>query len=468
MFKEKRFYGVAFSYMLGVFNDNAFKTAVIFLVTHHLMGIKFGPNPEGQLAEAYGLELNSEISVYFFLPFVIFATVAGWACDRFSRSKILKISKFTEVIVMTVGAWAIYQFQSNPNVFHTVLLVAVFAMALQSTFFSPARNGIIPLLFSERESSDANGMIEMMQFMGIIFGTAASAIALRAPAFLFLFPVVALAGYLFSTQIPKVPAENPTLKFNWNVFGDLFSGTKNIFKNRPLTHCILGQAYFYALGVILITCIMNMAKFSFGLTEQADIEIQTSIMLATLSIGMGVGCFMAGKLSRGRIELGLVPIGMAGMILFILLFSYNKNLYLAYLDLALLGIFSGFFILPLKVYIQQRSDKKERGKILALDNFISFVFMLAASYFVYRATLSGLLDDSRVVLRYSVVVSIFVALTAFYLLPEFVIRFILVTFTRTIYKMKVKGEHHIPDNGPVLLLPNHVTWMDCLMITAAT
>jgi len=103
MFKEKRFYGVAFSYMLGVFNDNAFKTAVIFLVTHHLLELRFGENINGSDAEAYGLELNSEISIYFFLPFVIFATVAGWACDRFSRSKILKISKFSEVIIMSVG-----------------------------------------------------------------------------------------------------------------------------------------------------------------------------------------------------------------------------------------------------------------------------------------------------------------------------------------------------------------------------
>ena len=468
MFKEKRFYGVAFSYMLGVFNDNAFKTAVIFLVTHHFLGMRFGENLKSPGAEAYGLELNSEISVYFFLPFVLFATVAGWACDRFSRTKILKVTKFSEVVIMALGAWAIYQFQGSPSTYHTVLIVAVFCMALQSTFFSPARNGIIPQLFSERESSDANGMIEMMQFMGIIFGTAASALALRSPVFLIIFPLIALIGYLFSRQIPDTAPENPDLKFNWNIFGDLFSGSKSIFKNRPLTHCILGQAYFYALGVILITCIMNMAKFSFGLTKQADIELQTSIMLATLSIGMGIGCFMAGKLSRGRIELGLVPIGMAGMIVFILLFSYNQNLKLAYLDLALLGIFSGFFILPLKVYIQQRSDKKERGKILAIDNFITFLFMLAASYFVYKGTLIGALDDSRVVLRYAVVVSVFVALTAFYLLPDFVVRFILVTITRTIYKMDVKGEHHIPDKGPVLLLPNHVTWLDGFMITAAT
>ncbi|MCM8526275.1 MAG: MFS transporter, partial [Lentisphaeraceae bacterium] len=468
MFKEKRFYGVALSYTLGVFNDNAFKTAVIYLVTHHLLLLRFGPNPSGAEAEAIDLSLNSEISVYFFLPFVLFATVAGWACDRFSRSKILKMSKFSEVIVMSVGAFALYKFQTEPQTYHLVLLAAVFAMALQSTFFSPARNGIIPQLFSERESSDANGKIEMMQFMGIIFGIAASAVALRSPAFLILFPGIALLGYLFSMQIPKVPAENPQLKFNWNVFGDLFSGTKSIFKNRPLTHCILGQAYFYALGVVLIACIMNITKFSYGLTEQAAVETQTSIMLATLSIGMGLGCFMAGKLSRGRIELGLVPIGMAGMIVFILMFSYNTNLKLAYLQLALLGIFSGFFILPLKVYIQQRSDKKERGKILAIDNFISFAFMLAASYFVYKGTLAGVLEDSRVVLRYCVVVSVFVALTAFYLLPEFVVRFILVCITRTIYKMDVTGEHKIPEQGPVLLLPNHVTWMDGFMITAAT
>ena len=468
MFKEKRFYGVAFSYTLGVFNDNAFKTAVIYLVTHHLLFLRFGAHPSGPEAEAVDLSLNSEISVYFFLPFVLFATVSGWACDRFSRSKILKLSKFSEVIIMTIGAWSIYQFQTQPQAYHLVLLAAVFAMALQSTFFSPARNGIIPQLFTEKESSEANGKIEMMQFMGIIFGIAASALALRAPVFLFLFPAIALLGYLFSMQIPHVPAENPGLKFNWNIFGDLFSGTKSIFKNRPLTHCIIGQAYFYALGVVLIACIMNMAKFNFGLENQNAVETQTSIMLATLSIGMGVGCFMAGKLSRGRIELGLVPIGMAGMIVFILLFSYNSNLKLAYLDLALLGIFSGFFILPLKVYIQQRSDKKERGKILAIDNFISFAFMLGASYFVYKGALAGFLDDSQIILRYCVVVSVFVALIAFYLLPEFVIRFILVTFTRTIYKMKVKGEHHIPEKGPVLLLPNHVTWMDGFMITAAT
>ena len=468
MFKEKRFYGVAFSYMLGVFNDNAFKTAVIFCVTHYFLGVEFGVNPQGLEAEAEGLKLNSQISVYFFLPFVLFATVAGWVCDRFSRTKILQMSKYSEILVMAVGSWGIYKFQSEPSTYHAVLLAAVFLMALQSTFFSPARNGIIPQLFTERESSDANGKMEMLQFMGIIFGTAASAIALKSPWFLAIFPMTAVIGALFATQIPKVPAENPNLKFNWNIFGDLFSTGKNIAKNRSLTWCILGEAFFYALGVILITCIINMAKFSFGLTTPEEVDKFSAIMLVTLSLGMGLGCFLAGKLSRGRIELGLVPIGMAGMIIFILLFSYNSNLTIACVDLALLGIFSGFFILPLKVYIQQRSDEKERGKILALDNFISFLFMLGASYFVFKGTMIGLLDDSRIVLRYCVVVTFFVTLIAFYLLPEFVLRFILVSITRTVYKMDVKGEHHIPDRGPVLLLPNHVTWMDGLMITAAT
>ena len=468
MFKEKRFYGVAFSYMLGVFNDNAFKTAVIFAVTNYFLQVKFGVDIQSSEAEAHGLFLNSQISVYFFLPFVLFATVAGWVCDRFSRTRILQVSKYTEILVMTLGAWGIYKFQSEPNAYHGILLAAVFLMALQSTFFSPARNGIIPQLFTERESSDANGKIEMLQFMGIIFGTAASAIAMKSPVFLCIFPLTAIIGALFATQIPKVKPENPSLKFNLNIFADLISGTRLIFKKRPLALSVLGQAYFYALGVILITCIINMGKFSFGLTDVDKIELESAKMLVTLSLGMGLGCYLAGKLSRGRIELGLVPIGMAGMIVFILAFSYCENLNLAKLDLALLGIFSGFFILPLKVYIQQRSDEKQRGKILAMDNFISFLFMLGASYFVYQGSLTGILDDSRVVLRYCVVISFIVTAIAFYLLPEFVVRFILVCITRTVYKMDVRGEHKIPDHGPVLLLPNHVTWMDGFMITAAT
>jgi len=463
MYKEKRFYGVAFAYMLGVFNDNAFKTAVIFTVIDLLVGRKYPGDPDGADAEMYGLLLNSEISLYFFLPFVVFATVAGWACDRFSRSKILVVTKFSEVIIMSAGAYAIYLFHFQGANIHRLLIVAVALMALQSTFFSPARNGIIPQLFTEKESSDANGMIEMLQFMGVIFGTAASGLAFVSPYFLLMFPVIALLGALVSLFIPTTSAQNDKLKFNWNIPADLFSGLKLVNKNKSLRMCILGNSYFYALGVVLITCVLNMGKFDFALSKQ-----HTAYLLVVLSVGMGLGCFLAGKLSRGRIELGLVPIGMTGIMIFMLDLSFAGNPRRAGIDLALLGIFAGMFVLPLKVYIQQRSDEASRGRILAMENFISFSFMLGASALVYYGTQKGLFSSTAGVLQVCVALTGVAMLISFYLLPEFVLRFIVVCLTRTIYRMEVRGELNVPEKGPVLLLPNHVTWVDGMLITAAT
>jgi acyl-[acyl-carrier-protein]-phospholipid O-acyltransferase / long-chain-fatty-acid--[acyl-carrier-protein] ligase len=470
MIREKRFYGVSLSYSLGVFNDNAFKTAVIFSVVDMLVMQKFG-TVSGAESELFGLGLNSEVSFYFSLPFVLFATLAGWASDRFSRSSILKVTKFTEIGVMLLGAWTIYMFQQQPDkiaTWHSLLLATVFLMSFQSTFFSPARNGIIPQLFTEKESSEANGLIEMMQFMAIIFGTAVSSFALKNPWLLLIFPSVALIGALVSLKIPKTPAQDKSLKFNFNVIGDLYGSLKSVSKNKSLLFSILGESYFYGIGVVLITCVLNMAKFSLGIEDAEAIKLQGSLLLVVLSVGMGLGCFLAGKLSRGIIELGLVPIGISGLMLFMYDLSNAETVMRAGIDLGLMGIFGGFFILPLKVYVQQRSDEKQRGRILAFDNFISFVFMLGASYLVFAGSDQGWFQDTRTVLKVCVAVTGVVGLFAFYRLPNFFVRFVIVCVTRTCYKMKVEGAENIPETGPVLLLPNHVTWLDGFMITAAT
>lgn len=464
MTKEKRFYGLAFSYVLGVFNDNAFKFAVIFGMVDYFGKLDSVGDPE-----LYELKLNSEVSVYFFLPFVLFSTIAGWACDRYRRSKIMEVSKISEIIVMSVGAWGLFMFQKGNDVefYQWVLLGAVFLMALQSTFFSPARNSIIPQLFREKESSEVNGMIEMMQFMGIILGMAAGALSSGHPALLLIFPSIACVGYLFARKIPRVEAEDENLKFNVNIFSDLVDGYKTIRSNKALKFSILGEAYFYALGTVLVTCIINMSKFQLGIAE-GSIEKYRIILLIVFSVGMGVGCFVAGKLSRGRIELGLVPLGIAGVLIFMYDFSFATSFARALFDLTLIGLFAGCFVLPLKVFIQQRSEEKLRGRILAMSNFIAFSFMLGASLLVYYGSTHGLFDDTRVVLRQVVAFSLIAMCISFYLLPEFVLRFVLVSITRTFYKMDVRGEEKIPETGPVLLLPNHVSWLDGVLITAAT
>ena len=469
MIREKRFYGVALSYVLGVFNDNAFKMAVIFSVINLLVMQKFGTT-DSQEAELFGLALNSEVTLIFSLPFVLFATFSGWASDRFRRSAIMKFSKLSEIAIMLLGSWSIYMLQQNPDdvsLWHKMLLLTVFLMSLQSTFFSPCRNGIIPQLFSEKEISDANGLIEMMQFMAIIFGTAASAIALKHPGFLLIFPIIAILGALFSLKIPEVPAQNDRLKLNWNVFGDLWDSFKSVNKNKSLLYCVFGEAYFYAVGVVLLTCVVNMAKFALEIPDDQVENVGTALMVV-LSIGMGAGCFLAGKLSRGIIELGLVPIGIVGMMAFMLDMSFAQGAYRAGFDLFFMGIFGGFFILPLKVYVQQRSDEAIRGRILAFDNFVSFIAMLGASYLVYLGSVEGWFNNTRAVLKICVTITAFVALFAFYRLPDFLLRFLIVCLTRTFYKMKVEGEENIPQDGPVLLLPNHVTWLDGFLITGAT
>ena len=469
MIREKRFYGVAFSYVLGVFNDNAFKTAVIFSVVNLLVMQKFGTT-ESPEAELFGLELNSEVTLIFSLPFVLFATFAGWASDRFRRSGILKFSKLSEIAVMLLGAWSLYMFQQNPedvSLWHKMLLLTVFLMALQSTFFSPSRNGIIPQLFSEKEISEANGLIEMMQFMATIFGTAASAVALKHPGFLLIFPITAIIGYLISLKIPIVDSQNESLKMNWNVIGDLWGSLKSVKKDSRLLHCVLGEAFFYAVGIVLLSCVLNMAKFALNIPED-QVENVGTALLVVLSIGMGAGCFLAGKLSRGIIELGLVPVGIVGMMVFMLDLSFTQGPVRAGFDLFFMGIFGGCFILPLKVYVQQKSDEKIRGRILAFDNFVSFLAMLVASYLVYIGSIEGWFDDTRAVLKICVFVTAFIAAFAFYQLPDYFLRFMIVCVMRIFYKIEVEGEENMPQEGPVFILPNHVTWLDGFMITAAT
>ena len=240
---------------------------------------------------------------------------------------------------------------------------------------------------------------------------------------------------------------------------------KSVKKDRRLLQCVLGEAYFYAVGIVLLSCVLNMAKFALDIPDSPGENVGTAL-LVTLSIGMGAGCFLAGKLSRGIIELGLVPVGIVGMMVFMLDLSFAHSPFEAVNSFY--GDFGGCFILPLKVYVQQKSDEKIRGRILAFDNFVSFLAMLRDVLFSYIGSIEGWFDNTEAVLKICVFVTAFIAAFAFYQLPDYFLRFMIVCVMRIFYKIEVEGEENIPQEGPVFILPNHVTWLDGFMITAAT
>jgi len=430
----------------GAFNDNAFKLVVSFIAVDQFAGRGGG---------SLYLSLSG---VVFILPFLLFSTYAGFLADRFSKQKIIVLDKIAELVVMALGFFAFMHGEIG------MLFIVLFLMGAHSAFFSPSKYGILPEILEEQRLSEGNGLIQMWTYAAIILGQACggylTAIAggqIYKTAYAFI--LVAVMGIVTSLFVTPVPAAKTQRSFRWNFLGEVFQNMRDIKSDRTIFLTLVGLMYFSFLGGLFQLNIVLYARRVMEIGPMA-----ASLLLVVLALGVGIGSMLAGKLSDRKIELGLVPLGAMGLSLFSILLGFVYRSYEGVVAcLFLLGLSCGFYIVPLNALIQKESPSDRRGQILATNNFFSFAAILLGSgiLYVFRDILGLNAAEIFVVCG---VLTILGTVFVCRLLPYPLVRFVIWVLTHTIYRIKVINKDHVPSQGGALLVSNHVSFIDAVLI----
>ncbi len=446
--RSRGFQSFLWAQFLGALNDNTYKIIVSLFAVTTQAGI-FGAS--GHL---------SLVGAVFIIPFFLFSGYAGYLADVYSKRTVLVATKLLEVVAMGVGVFALISGQ------FTAMLGVLFLMALHSTFFSPAKYAILPEMLPDKDLSRANGLLEMTTLLAIVLATALGSLMFAVwKEQLWITGIfltgMAFVGTLASLGIPRVPPSGATKPLQLNPFAEVWSGVRRIYSDKTLCLTVLGISYFWFLGTLLQMDIFLLGKEILKLAE-----FENGLLATFLAVGIGLGSLVAGRLSGDKVELGLVPLGSIGMGLFsFLLYSSTHSYFQTGVALSLLGFSGGLFIVPLNALLQQRSGHEEKGQLIATNNFLNTAGILLAS---------GVLPLCTNVLRIAPdsIAAIFGFLTlgaTLYILsvlPDFLIRFSLWMFTHTIYRIRIVGQQSVPFHGPALLVCNHVSYVDALLIGA--
>ena len=463
LLRERRFGPFFATQALGAFNDNAFRQAMIVLVAFHL----------GLSDQDVGFYSNIAPAL-FILPFFLFSASAGQLAEKYEKTRLIRYVKLFEIAAMTLAAYAFHA----RNV--SLLLGVLFLMGLHSTVFGPIKYSILPQALRREELVGGNGLVEMGTSLAILIGMIAggSLMALSGigpSAASILVIGVAVIGYLVSRAIPPAPATAPELRFNWNVFTETWRALGFVTKNRTVLNAVLGISWFWFFGGVFTAQLPYYTKLFLGGGESVAI-----LVLALFSVGVGVGSLLCERLSGHKVEIGLVPFGSIGLSLFgidlyfarpdlvsvrgldALAFLVAPGNWRIALDLTLLGVFAGFYIVPLFALVQSRAPRHELSRVIAGNNIINALFMVAAAGFGIGLGALGL-SIPQIFLATALLNAV-VALYIYTLVPEFLMRFLSWILVSTLYRIKVDGLGRVPDEGPALLVCNHVSYMDALII----
>ncbi len=431
---------------LGAFNDNLFKMVVSLFAV--------------RLATGAGDRELSMIGAIFILPFLLFSGYAGQAADVYSKRTVLVVTKSLEIVAAGLGLYAFLLGHLN------LTYVVLFLLALQATFFSPAKYGILPEMLPDRDLSRANGVLEMSTFVAIVAGAAGgSAMFQLWTDRLWLIGVivvaVAVAGTLCSFGIPSVAASAPARRIDLNPWREVGLGLKRLRGDRVLGLSVIGLSYFWFLGALLQTVMIL-----FGMHLMALNNLWAGILTTFAAIGIGAGSMAAGRLSGDKVELGLAPIGSIGMGVFAVLLSQSAGSFtLAAINLTLIGFCGGLFAVPLNALLQQRAGGQEKGRLMATNNFLNMVgVLLSAGTLRVCTTVLGLSAD-RVILVFGLL-TLASSIYVLAVVPEFLVRFSLWLLTHTIYRIRIVGQEHVPTRGPALLVCNHLSHVDGFLVGA--
>ncbi len=431
---------------LGAFNDSAYKITLSLLILNIFAG------PDG------GGGYLSLIGAVFILPFFLFSGYAGYLADVFNKRSVLIVTKSLEIAAMSLGLVATLFGGVN------LMLVVLFLMALQSALFGPAKYGIVPEMFPDKDISRVNGLLEMTTFLAIILGTSVGSVMFSAwkdrLAFINLVLIlIAVVGTATSFRIPKVTYSGTKKPFRLNPWSEVMSGIRRLYSYKILFLAVLGMSYFWFLGALLQMDILLFGKEIMGLND-----LSIGFLGTFMAVGIGIGSLVAGRLSGDKVELGLVPLGSIGMGLFSLWLSFSGSSYVqTSVALALLGFSGGLFTIPLNALLQQKSEHNEKGRLIATNNFLNTIGILLASGAIWFLRKHLLISADRIILIFGLL-TLVATVYILKILPDFLIRFSLWMLTHTIYKIRIVGQEHVPFRGPALLVCNHMSFIDALLV----
>ena len=464
LLKERRFMPFFVTGALGAFNDNVFKNGLAAMLV--FSGAQMG-----------GLNTNQIVNLsamVFILPFFLFSAVFGQIADKYEKSMQIRRIKLFEVFIMlaaTVGFWL----NSLP-----LLLLVLFMLGFQSTMFGPIKYSIIPQVLKSRELIGGNALVEMGTFVAILAGTIAGPLLMAIDADWPVWVsttglVIAIAGYWVSRDIPEAPSVAPDLKVSWNFVTETIRNISFIGENRTVLNSVLGISWFWFFGATFLVQIPSYSENVLG--GNAGLM---STLLAMFIIGISTGSLLCERLSGGQVEIGLVPLGAMGLTFFgidmyfaspatpaqylglVNFFSTPGNWRIVF-DLLMIGIFSGFYIVPLYALVQQRSTPSHRSRVIAGNNILNSMFMVISAIIAMLLLGKAGFTIPQLFL-FTAILNLVVAIYIFSLVPEFMMRFLVWILIHTIYRVEVKGMENIPETGPVIVAANHVSFVDPLIV----
>jgi len=468
LLRQRRFAPFFWTQFFGAFNDNVFKTALLAILTYEALS----------WTSMNVSLLNNLIPGLFILPFVVFSATAGQLADKFEKSRLARYVKVLEIIIMAVAAagWMT----------HTLwlLILAIVGMGVHSTIFGPVKYAYLPQQLRQDELVGGNGIIEMGTFVGILLGEVLGAVlVVHKPWGTELVAggtlAIAVIGWLFSRGIPLTPAAEPGLKINWNPITETVRNLGFSRKNRPVFLAMLANSWFWFYGAIVL------AQFPLYAKNYLHGDHSVFVLLLTVfSLGVGAGSLLCERLSGHKVEIGLVPFGAIGLSIF------GLDLFLASLaytntaavdmagfvqqhgswrilfDCVMIGLFGGLYIVPLFAVIQTRCDRRHLSRTIAGMNIMNALFMVVAALVAMVLLQSGFTIPQ--IFLVTAILNALVALYIFTVVPEYLVRFVAWILIHTIHRVHTVNRDRIPDEGAAVLVCNHVSYVDAIVIMAVS
>ncbi len=469
LLKTRRFLPLFITQFLGAFNDNLFKNALVILITF-VTAEKAGMNSQIMVTAAAGI---------FILPFFLFSATAGQLADKHEKSRLVRIIKFVEIVLMILAAVGFFM----ESVF--LLMGVLFMMGAQSTFFGPIKYGILPEHLKEDELIGGNALIEAGTFLSILTGTILGGVLILRPGGIGIVSMLVILfsalGFWASFFIPKTRPQAPNLTVGYNIATETLKIMKFAAGDRRVFLSILGISWFWLIGATFLSQFPTFGKFTLG----GD-EYLVTLFLTVFSVGIGFGSLICDKLLKGQVDATFVPLGALGMTLFTVDLFYasgahlpppaNEFLSLAeflgtlagwriLFDLLLIAFAGGLFIVPLYAILQSASEESHRSRSIAANNVMNALFMVVSALGT-----SAMLALDFTVPQVFLVVAILNALVAVYvcrLLPDALLRSVFRWLLNTLYGVEVKGLENFRKAGSrVMIVANHTSFLDALLFAA--
>jgi len=463
LLKARRFAPFFWTQSLGAFNDNVFKNALIILVSFGIVGLS---------DEQRALYVNLAAGL-FILPFFLFSAFAGQLAEKYEKSRLIRGIKLLELGIAVLAAMGLAM-QSVP-----FLLGVLFLLGLQATLFGPVKYAILPQHLQQRELVGGNALVEAATFLAILLGTMLGGwLIARAngPHWVSVTVIaVAMVGYLTSRAIPSAPATAPELQIQWNPFTETIRNIAFMRGNRTVLLSVLGISWFWFYGAMFLSQLPAYTKTTLGGGEEV-----VTLLLTVFSLGIGLGSLLCERLSGHKVEIGLVPLGSIGLTWFgvdlyfaapdaVGAVALTASQFVAQVgnhrvlwDLLLIGVFGGFYIVPLYALIQTRSEASHRSRIIAGNNILNAAFMVVAALLAIVFLKAGLSIPQ--LLLVTALMNAAVAVFIYSLVPEFLMRFLVWLLIHTLYRVRSESLDRIPDEGAAIVAGNHVSFVDALIV----